>query len=112
MSINPKAGFVYSLLDTEDNSRKLGKSSNVEQRLKTVQTGNPHKLIIEYRLAVTDMTKAESSLHSLFAAKRLRKGKGEWFVLDTKDLTLLQKIFCAQDTTDKEYQLIESLGLR
>lgn len=107
--INRKAGFVYVILDTEDNSRKLGKSKNVARRIQAIQTGNPHKLIVEYCLAVKNMAKAESSLHLLFAAKRLRKG--EWFMLDDTDLVLLQKVF-STEISKTEYKQLESLGLR
>lgn len=105
-------GFVYVILDTSDNSRKLGFSIDVDRRLREEQTGNAHTLKIEYRLPVINMRKAEKSLHLLFAAKRTRRGKGEWFLLDEKDIVLLKKIFKAQDITTIEYTQLESLGLR
>ena len=111
-NINQIAGYVYVILDTQDSSRKFGYAVNVERRLMQVQTGNPHKLVIEYRLAVEDMRKAEKSIHTLFAAKRLRKGKGEWFLLGDTDIVLLKKIFGAELLTQTEYRQLESLGLR
>ena len=57
------------------------------------------------------MHKAETSLHSLFAAYRLRSD-GEWFKLDEQANVLLRKVFGALDTTDRENVLLKGLGLR
>jgi len=102
-------GYVYVIKD-ETKGRKLGFSKNPDLRVKQLQTGNKEKLTIEYRLEVNNMSKAESSLHILFAAYRLRKG--EWFHLEEKDLILLEKIFRARDITNTEYIQLITLGLR
>jgi hypothetical protein len=112
---NQIAGFVYSIYDTHDHTRKFGYASNVERRLQQIQTGNPYACI-EYRLVVDDVRKAEKALHTIFAAKRLQKyssrRNSEWFALDNNDLILLKKIFKIEPTTDIEKTMLEGFGLR
>lgn len=103
------AGYVYVIKDETD-GRKLGFSQNPDIRVKQLQTGNKETLYIEYRLEVKDMRKAESSLHTLFAAYRLQTK--EWFHLTETDLVLLKKIFRVVQTTEREESLLKSLGLR
>jgi len=110
INTKPKSGFVYVLLD-ENGRRKLGLGVNVEKRVKQLQTGNAERITIEYRLEVSDMRRAEKSIHNLFAASRLRVD-GEWFKLSDSELLLLQKVFKAADTTIREEKLLLGLGLR
>lgn len=102
------SGYVYVILD-ESERRKLGFSHDADMRLDILQTGNAERLTVECRLYVTDMLKAETALHNLFAADRIRID-GEWFKI--KDITLFQKIFKKIGTTEREEQQITSLGLR
>lgn len=55
------------------------------------------------------MLRAEDALHSLFAAGRIR-ANGEWFRIH--DMELLKKIFKAVPRTEREEELLKSLGLR
>lgn len=106
-----RAGYVYVIQD-EQQRIKLGFADNVEERLAQLQTGNADVLMIVYRLRVNNMRKAETALHSLFAAYRLRK-ENEWFrPFNEKDTILLAKIFGAECITAQEQYLLESLGLR
>lgn len=102
------SGYIYCIKD-EQERRKLGYAVNVEERRDSLQTGNAERLTIEYRLYVKDTIKAEINIHSLFAADRIR-ADGEWFKI--KDITLLKKIFKEIDTTEREEELLRSLGLR
>ena len=105
------SGFVYVLLD-QSGRRKLGKTTNsVEKRVKQLQTGNAEQITIEYRLAVNDMRRAETAIHALFAASRLRIN-GEWFNLSESELILLKKVFKAANTTVAEEKHLTMLGLR
>jgi predicted GIY-YIG superfamily endonuclease len=75
--------YVLQCKDNKDSKIKvkIGVTSNIERRIKALQTGNPNKielLFVEYR---TNPTKAERYLHKCFAKKRQ---EGEWF----EDLTL------------------------
>ena len=106
--MNTNSGYVYVIAD-EQGRRKLGKAEDVDQRRNELQTGNADILTIEYRLAVKDMTKAELALHSLFAADRIRLNS-EWFII--RNLYLLDKVFKHVEISEREYILLESLGLR
>lgn len=103
-------GYLYVIKDSEG-KRKLGFSKVPDKRVKDLQVGNALSLIVEYRLYVNHMIRAEKKLHDLFPAERLR---GEWFNLtdDSKELLLLKKIFGAAHTTQREEALMKSLGLR
>ena len=103
-----RAGFIYVIKD-ESERRKLGLAEDVEQRLKQLQTGNAERLTIEYRLQVEDMERAETSLHHLFAADRIR-ADGEWFKI--KDMSLLLKVLKIAQTTAIEEKYLKQLGLR
>lgn len=108
MVINTQAGYIYVIKD-ESERRKLGYAEDVEIRLKQLQTGNAERLTIEYRLQVADMIRAETAIHNLFAAGRIR-ADGEWFHI--ADMRLLLKIFKAADTTAIEERQLIQLGLR
>lgn len=60
---------------------KIGVTSNIDQRLKSLQTGNPEQIVVEYIEERKNPTKAERYLHKCFAKRRL---VGEWF----EDLTV------------------------
>jgi Meiotically Up-regulated Gene 113 (MUG113) protein len=101
-------GYIYCIED-ESARYKLGFADDVEKRLPELQVGNAERLKIKYRLQIKDMRRAEQSLHSIFAADRIRID-GEWFKI--KDILLLKKIFKKETTNEKEEKLLESLGLR
>lgn len=107
-----EAGYVY-VIEDESERVKLGKSKEADLRLKELQTGNAERLTVKYRIRVSDMHKAETSLHNLFAAYRLR-ADGEWFkITDIRGKILLMKIFDSQMTvTDREITQLKGLGLR
>jgi Meiotically Up-regulated Gene 113 (MUG113) protein len=101
-------GYIYAIED-ESARYKLGFADDVEKRLPELQVGNAERLTIKYRLQVKDMRRAEQSLHSIFAADRIRLD-GEWFKI--QNINLLKKIFNIETITEKESELLRSLGLR
>ncbi len=78
-----KSNQLYVLQCTDGNTIKvkIGVTSNIEQRIKSLQTGNPNKIELLFIEERTNPTKAERYLHRCFDKKRQ---EGEWFV----DLTL------------------------
>lgn len=102
------SGYIYCIVDQSER-RKLGFAKDADIRIDTLQTGNAERLTIEYRMEVKNMLRAETSIHQIFAADIIRTD-GEWYKI--KDMELLRKIFRSIDTTQKEEQLLESLGLR
>ncbi len=82
---NKKADQIYIVSCGPDNDKKykVGVTSDINQRLKSLQTGNPEKIILEYIDVRIEPTKAERYLHRTLHKYRQQ---GEWF----KGLTLNQ----------------------
>lgn len=100
--------YVYCISD-ESERYKLGFAEDVDRRLLELQTGNAERLTIVYRREVKNMRRAETSIHEVFAADRIRQD-GEWFKI--KNMALLMKIFGVLPITLQEQKMLESLGLR
>lgn len=82
-------GFIYVLkiTDTANNVfYKIGLAKNLEQRVNTLQTGNPFEIKIILSFYVESMIEEEKKLHFMFSHKRLR---GEWFNLTNDDLNII-----------------------
>lgn len=62
---------------------KIGVTSNIDKRVKALQTGNAEKIKVEYIEERNNPTKAERFLHKCFHKRRL---VGEWF----EDLTVYE----------------------
>lgn len=99
--------YIYCITD-EQERYKLGFAENVDERLKELQTGNAERLTIVYRMPVKNMRRAETSIHEIFAADRIRQD-GEWFKIN--NIVLLQKVFGVIEITLQEQKMLESLGL-
>jgi T5orf172 domain len=100
------AGEVYIAFD--GSRYKIGCSTKVEQRLKTIQTGNSEKVSILYRRFFADMYRAEKSIHTIFAAQRKQ---GEWFLLSDKEKDLLEKIFTKNGLSEIQKRTLTRMGL-
>lgn len=75
---NLKDGYVY--LITDEKYVKIGVAKSVENRIKTLQTGNPKQLRLIKTIHTYNPYKLETDLHNLFENKRVNN---EWFdVLD------------------------------
>jgi len=86
--------YVYFIQEGrgKHGSIKIGKSSNINKRLKSLQTGNPRKLTLMATIKCTTPNNAhrlESKLHLMFKADRVR---GEWFN-GLINLNLIQETF-------------------
>lgn len=62
---------------------KIGISNNVQERIKSIQTGNHQKVKFQMSVLVNDAHKLERKLHAKFASKRV---KGEWFSLNESEV--------------------------
>lgn len=67
---------------------KIGVTSSLESRLKTIQTGNPNKVELIKSFYIYNYNEMERILHNRF--DKLRQ-VGEWFDLSQSDLVLLDK---------------------
>ena len=77
--------YVYFVQkkDSPNSPIKVGHTTNLKRRLRSLQTGNPHKL--EVRAAIVcgsrdDAAKLERSIHWI-AEKKFRRLEGEWFMI-------------------------------
>lgn len=76
---------IYIISDGE--YIKIGISSDPEERLKNLQTGNPREL--ELLTCFPGSKILEKELHNLFESC---EGVGEWFKLKTGDIEIINKI--------------------
>jgi plasmid maintenance system killer protein len=75
ISLNNDKGTIYFIKSDETKEIKIGYTSGeVEKRLKTLQTGHPHKL--QVLATMPGSRDEEKTLHEKFASIRLN---GEWF---------------------------------
>lgn len=83
----PKAGYVYILVEPKQRWYKIGRTTNVENRIKGIEL--PFKTEVLHTIPTSDTVWAEAYLHKKFAEKRLN---GEWFKLLSRDVAWLQKL--------------------
>ena len=75
-------GWVY-FIEAENGLVKIGRSDNLKTRFSDLLTMSPVRLYLRHSVCATNYVKAESWLHSQFAAKR---DHGEWFALSSEEL--------------------------
>jgi len=71
--------FIYFILNSDSYAIKIGRASNVEKRLQSLQTSSPVTLQVLKVIPVVSLKKAqevETYLHAKFAHLRMN---GEWF---------------------------------
>lgn len=74
-------GWIY-VLDNQMGHYKIGKSTTLNTRIKTLKIQLPFPVTIAYVFKDVNCHQAERALHKLFASKRKN---GEWFELDPID---------------------------
>lgn len=94
---------LYAISDGE--AVKIGVSTNVNKRLKTLQTSHPGKLCVLWKFYVgadrTSAYKAERKLHRVCKKYAIR---GEWF--DAECLMLVEQ-FKIKDNAEKQHEQVE-----
>ncbi len=81
------AGFIY-LFSADNGAHKIGQSGDPHRRLKDFRN-LPIEIKLVHTITTNDMNWAESTMHDLFAAQRIR---GEWFNLDQTDIAYLMSL--------------------
>ena len=66
-----------------DEYYKIGISSLPEERVKNIQTSNPHRVELIYKKDVISNRGFEKLLHKKYSSKRIRN---EWFKLSLEDI--------------------------
>ena len=77
-----ESGYIYVISvksDRDDRKahRKIGVSSDVNKRLRELQTGNHKELVVSYSTKTSDMLAAENAAHERLKHCRVH---GEWFL--------------------------------
>lgn len=90
MARNGTSGWIYVLdsdieahRDDETRIYKIGRASNLSNRIKQLSTAYAYRPVIAYTFHSHNYIQDEVVLHELFANKRLN---GEWFRLDYSDI--------------------------
>ena len=79
-----RIGFVYFINEGNNYDYfKIGCTYNLEDRLKSLQTGNRRKLKIYKSIKVTNIFEKEKELHNKFKSKKILN---EWYKIDINDI--------------------------
>ena len=87
-----KDGFVYLIRGPKIGSEqlyKIGQTSNMQDRMRNLQTGSPTKLEIVKSIQTDDALMIERKLHNAFKETRIR---GEWYALKTGQVRAAKKL--------------------
>lgn len=94
-----KLGFLYVV--STGTSSKIGITTNVEKRIRSIHNGTPEPLtgLVVKSVPLSGMAMAEAWLHKKFSEYRL---KGEWFSLGLEDIrSSLKNAVCVATLYDK-----------
>ncbi len=80
---------------------KIGRTNNLEERLKSLQTSNPFDIQVMHLIFTRDTVQVEEALHLIFAGNRTQ---GEWFNLGLRGVAQI-KSMSVQDILDLGAQL-------
>jgi len=84
------SGYVYLMRPIGSHMvYKIGRTTDLERRLITINRHLDHKLEYVFSLYVKDYDQAEQWLHRKFKSCHL---SGEWFVLDDNEVTWIKSL--------------------
>lgn len=75
--------YLYVIKNGQDDVYKIGIATDTEQRLASLQTGNPKTLSLHLCYEFSNAHPVEMSLHQKFSSYRVN---GEWFTLNASQL--------------------------
>ena len=88
---NKKSDFLYFIYFIENKKMytKIGITSDIDKRMKELQTGNPFKLLVKYIFYDVNALNLEKEFHKIFENKKIRN---EWFMLDKNDFNFVHEL--------------------
>lgn len=81
--------YIYFINECENNITKIGISNNPTKRLESLQSANPFKLEIVWKIYTYNANELESKLHN-FANQYDNNHNGEWFKLTSSQIDKLK----------------------
>jgi hypothetical protein len=88
LGVKPDVGYIY-ILKAANGLYKIGKTQNLNSRIKTIRTASPVKIEVYRVFQSTEYSKIEIHLHRLFSDFR---EIGEWFRLTNAELETVDEI--------------------
>ena len=92
-----KSGFIYLVKEKQEGNVKIGRSVNLNDRVRTFEVKMPFPIEEEYSFECFDYVRSERLLHKHFSDKRVR---GEWFSLSDSDIEMI-----------KNHSFLDGLGI-
>lgn len=81
--------YIYFIENTKTNNFKIGKTNNIQKRIKALQTGNDYILTVKKQILCDSTFKIEKIIHRYFTAKRVN---GEWFNINMTQVNEISKV--------------------
>lgn len=95
-------GYVY-FVRADDNFTKVGSTTNLESRYKSLKTTSPHDLQMQSYIKTEDCRGLENEIHKL-----LKDGnshvKGEWFDINKEDEVAIELLLLEKELKLESYE--------
>lgn len=91
-------GYIYLLEALDGEFYKIGRTANLDDRIRTFGVQLPFPVSLRHSLSVPDMACAELALHRHFSAERVN---GEWFRLNPEQVNWLCRLHTISDINEE-----------
>ncbi|MFS0688961.1 GIY-YIG nuclease family protein [Sporosarcina sp. 179-K 8C2 HS] len=80
-------GYIYFIREAQTGLVKIGRSTDVERRVQSLQISTPFDLEVVFKFYSDDYYLLETNCHNFFKSKKVR---GEWYRLSEKDIECIK----------------------